>query len=250
ADGRMTGVDESAPALNPTLYRKSSKYLRLARWMSRYHRTRVEGKPPDGQCIYVTHHGAGYLSGDLAIAIYHLAWSDWFEHGGAARPLAVAAVQGNPLERAVPGIARLKRDIGLIDPSERSCLQALGEGRQLLLTPGGRRESTPRARHYRLRWNDRYGFARLAVRTGVPVVPLATVGGFAAYPGFTLGRLSFWSPVPLPVRLDIGIGTPIAVARDPDHARDVAVLKPVQERVRQATQDLYDRLLARRRGGA
>jgi hypothetical protein len=246
----MTGSNGSSPALNPTLYRKSSGYLRLARWMSRYHRTRVEGTPPTGQCIYVTHHGAGYLSGDLSIAIYHLAWSDWFEHGGEPRPLAVAAVQGNALERAIPGIARLKRDVGLIDPSERSCLRALEEGRQLLLTPGGSRESTPRARGYRLRWNDRYGFARLAVRTGVPLVPLATVGGFAAYPGFTMGRLSFWSPVPLPVRLDIAIGTPIEVERDPEHARDVAVLKPVHARVRQATQDLYDRLLARRGGRA
>ena len=246
----MTDVTDPSPALNPTLHRKSSRYLRLARWMSRYHRTRVEGTPPTGQCIYVTHHGAGYLSGDLAIAIYHLAWSDWFERGGSPRPLAVAAVQGNPLERAIPGIARLKRDVGLIDPSERSCLRALEEGRQLLLTPGGRRESTPRARRYRLRWNERYGFARLAVRTGVPVVPLATVGGFAAYPGFTLGRLSFWSPVPLPVRLDIAIGDPIQVACDPDRARDVSVLKPVQERVRQATQELYDRLLARRGGRA
>ncbi len=246
----MTGLHETSPPLNPTLYRKTSGYLRLARWMSRYHRTRVEGTVPEGQCIYVTHHGAGYLSGDLAIAIYHLAWSDWFEHGGSPRPLAVAAVQGNPLERAIPGIARLKRDVGLIDPSERSCLRALEEGRQLLLTPGGQRESTPRARRYRLRWNQRYGFARLAVRTGVPVVPVATVGGFAAYPGFTVGRFSFWSPVPLPVRLDIAIGDPIAVERNPERARELEVLQPVQERVRQATQDLYDRLLARRGGRA
>ncbi len=244
----MTSPHESPAPLNPTLYRRGSGYLRLARWMSRYHRTRVEGTPATGPCIYVTHHGAGYLSADLGVAVYHLAWADWYERGGDPRPLAIAAVQGNPLERAIPGIARLKRDIRLIDPSARSCLRALDEGQQLLLTPGGSRESTPRARGYRLRWNDRYGFARLAVQTGVPVVPLATVGGFAAYPGFTLGRLSFWSPLPLPVRLDIAIGTPIAVARDPDRARDVSVLKPVQERVRAATQALYDRLLAQRGG--
>lgn len=243
----MTDVRDASTTLNQAAPRKSSGYMRLARWVSRYHRTRVEGAAPAEPCIYVTHHGAGYLSIDLAVAIYELAFSDWNERGGAQRSLAVAAIQGNPLERLVPGVARLKRDLGLIDPSERSCLRALEEGHQLLLTPGGSRESTPRARRYRLRWNDRYGFARLAVRTGVPVVPLATVGGFAAYPGFTLGRLSFWSPLPLPVRLDIAIGEPIAVPHDPERARDVSVLKPVQEHVWQATQDLYDRLLARRR---
>lgn len=217
--------------------------------MSRYHRVRIEGVAPTGPCIYVTHHGAGYLSGDLAIAIYQLAWRDWFERGGLPRPLAVAAVQGNALERAVPGIARLKRDVGLIDPSEASCLRALEAGHQLLLTPGGSRESAPKSRHYQLRWDDRYGFARLAVRTGVPIVPLATVGGYAAYPGFSLGRLTFWSPLPLPVRLDIAIGDPIPVAAAPDHARDMTFVKPVQQQARAATQALYDRLVAKRREG-
>jgi 1-acyl-sn-glycerol-3-phosphate acyltransferase len=88
------------------------------------------------------------------------------------------------------------------------------------------------------------------VRTGVPIVPLATVGGYTAYPGFALGRLSFWSPVPLPARLDIAIGDPSPVAPDPDRARDPAVVRPVQQRVRDATQALYDRLLARRRGAS
>ncbi|OYV76247.1 MAG: glycerol acyltransferase, partial [Deltaproteobacteria bacterium 21-66-5] len=69
-------------------------------------------------------------------------------------------------------------------------------------------------------------------------------------PGFSLGRLSFWSPVPLPVRMDIAIGTPIAVARDPERARDLTVLKPLQEQARRATQALYDELLARQRGAA
>lgn len=235
--------------LNPTLHDRRSTYLRLARLMSRYHRVRFEGTPPAGPCIYVTHHGAGYLSGDLAVAIYQLAWSDWFERDGEPRALAVAAVQGNALERAIPGVTKLKRDVGLIDPSEASCLRALEQGYQLLLTPGGQREAAPKSRHYRLRWNERYGFARLALQTGAPIVPLATVGGYAAYPGFGIGRLTFWSPVPLPARLDIAVGDPIEVTADPDHARDHAVVKPVQQRARDATQALYDRLLARRRGG-
>jgi hypothetical protein len=237
-----------AASLDPRLWRYRFGYLRLAHWASRYHRVRVHGTPLDEPCIYVTHHGAGYLSADLAIAVYQLAWRDWFERRGRLRPLRIAASVGNPLERAVPGMAALKRNAGLIDPSERSCLQALAEGSQLMITPGGRRESAPSARNYRLRWDDRYGFARLALRTGVPVVPLAVVGGYAAYPGFAIGKLTFWSPLPLPARIDIAIGQPIAVAPDPEHARDVSVLKPVQERTRRATQALYDELMARRRG--
>ena len=233
-------------ALDPRRWRYRFGYMRAAQWMSRYHRVRVEGTVPSGPCIYVTHHGAGYLNVDLGILVYQLAWRDWFEAGGPLRTLRIAASKGNPLERAVPGLAAVKRDAGLIDPSEASCLHVLEQGDQLMITPGGRRESRPESRDYRLRWDDRYGFARLAVRMGVPVVPLAIVGGFAAYPGFSVGKLSFWSPLPLPVRMDIAIGTPIAVARDPEHARDLDVLKPVQQAARNATQALYDRLLARR----
>lgn len=238
---------QTVAALDPGLWRYRFGYLALARWMSRYHRVRVEGTRPSGPCIYVTHHGAGYLNVDLAIAVYQLAWRDWFETGGPLRTLRIAASKGNPLERAIPGLAAVKRHAGLIDPSEASCLRVLEQGDQLMITPGGRRESSPQSRHYRLRWDDRYGFARLAVRTGVPVVPLAVVGGFSAYPGVTVGKLSLWSPLPLPVRLDIAIGTPIAVARDPERARDLGVLKPLQDAARRATQVLYDELLARRR---
>lgn len=250
ADGGAPGTTDLASRELPVdHWRFRVAYRYLARWMSAYHRTRVEGTPTTGQCIYVTHHGAGYLNTDLGMLVYHVAWREWLERRGERVRLRIAAAVGNPLERAVPGLGALKRDVGLIDPSESSCLRALETGNQLMITPGGRRESTPRSRHYRLRWDDRYGFVRLAVRTGVPVVPLAIVGGFAAYPGFTFGRLSFWSPIPLPVRFDIAIGTPIEVPHDPEHYRDLALLKPIQRRVRDTTQALYDRLLARRHGG-
>lgn len=240
-------TDVSGVDLDPRRWRYRFGYLRLASWLSSYHRVRVEGTPARGPCIYVAHHGAGYLNGDLVVAVYQLAWRQAFEAGGPFRPLRVVASKGHALERAVPGLAWLKRHAGLIDPSEQSCLAALERGEQLLITPGGRREASPRARDYRLHWNERHGFVRLALRTGVPIVPLAVVGGYAAYPGFAAGRLSFWTPLPLPARLDIAVGEPIAVPARPEAARDPDVLKPLQQQIRDATQRLYDRLVARRR---
>jgi 1-acyl-sn-glycerol-3-phosphate acyltransferase len=239
-------TDVGAVDLDPRRWRYRFGYLRLASWLSRYHRVRVEGGPPRGPCIYVAHHGAGYLNGDLVVAVYQLAWRDAFERGGPLTPLRVVASKGHALERALPGLAWLKRHAGLIDPSEASCLAALARGEQLLITPGGRRESGPGARDYHLHWNDRYGFVRLALRTGAPIVPLAVVGGYAAYPGFAAGRLSFWSPLPLPARIDIAVGEPVAVPARPGAAHDLAVLRPLQQQIRDRTQALYDRLVARR----
>ncbi|HVB36945.1 MAG TPA: 1-acyl-sn-glycerol-3-phosphate acyltransferase, partial [Vicinamibacterales bacterium] len=237
---------EDVVPLDPQRARYRFCYCPALRALSRYHRLRIEGEAPSGPCIYVAHHGAGYFTLDLAIAVYQLAWHPWFIARRPFRPLRIVGARGHAMERALPGLARLKRSAGIIEPSEASCLAALERGEQLLITPGGSREASPRARDYQLRWNDRHGFVRLALRTGVPVVPVAVVGGFAAYPGFAMGKLSFWSPVPLPARLDLAIGRPFEIPRQPERARDPAVVKPLQQDIREATQALYDGLVARR----
>lgn len=235
------------PVLEPT-GRRYRAYARFAETLYRYHRTRVTGTRPEGPCIYVALHGAGYLVLDLVLAGYALGWRDFFFHGGTRVPLRIVSAQSR-IERALPGLPRVKRDFGLIDTSEASCLAALEGGEQLLVTPGGMREAQPARDFYRLQWDGRYGFVRLALRTGAPIVPLAVVGGAEAYPGFKLGRLSFWSPLPLPAQFEIAIGEPIPVARAPEHAKDLEAIRPIHALARARTQALYDALRARRGGG-
>lgn len=218
----------------------------LAEGLTRYHRTRVRGAPPPGPCIYVALHGAGYLLLDLAIAGYCLCWRDHLMKGAPRVPLRVVAAESR-VERALPGLPRAKRAAGLIDPSEESCLAALEGGEQLLVTPGGAREARPSRDFYRLRWEGRYGFVRLALLTGAPIVPLAVVGGPEAWPGFCAGRLTFWSPVPLPVPLDVEVGEPIRVEKAPEKARDHAVVAPLQRLAWTRTQELIDGVRRRRR---
>jgi 1-acyl-sn-glycerol-3-phosphate acyltransferase len=225
-------------------YRRA--YLPWARALSAYHRMRLEGPPPpEGPCIYVALHGAGYLVLDLVLAGYHLAWKGWHERGSARTPLRVVAAESR-IEKALPGLPLLKRHFGLIDPSEESCLAVLRRGEQLLVTPGGMREARPGRDFYRLRWAGRYGFVRLALETGAPIVPLAVVGGAEAYPGFRVKGLSLWSPLPLPVRLHAALGERIAVERAPGRGRDMALVGPIHALARERTQALYDELRSRR----
>jgi 1-acyl-sn-glycerol-3-phosphate acyltransferase len=221
-------------------------YGALAEVLFRWHRTRVLGAAPLGPCIYVALHGAGYLVTDLVVAGYALCWRDHLRRGAARLPLRIVAARSR-IERALPGLPLVKRDLGLVDPSEASCLAALRAGEQLLVTPGGRREAQPRRDFYRLRWRGRHGFARLALCTGAPIVPLAVVGGAESYPGFRAGRLSFWSPLPLPARLDVAVGEPIRVEPRLEAARDPAVVEPLHALALERTQALYDALLAGRR---
>jgi 1-acyl-sn-glycerol-3-phosphate acyltransferase len=217
--------------------------------MSRYHRMTLEGgPPPSGPCIYVALHGAGYLVLDLVMAGYFLQWKGWFERGEPHTPLRIVGAESK-IEKFLPGLPRMKEHAGIIGTSEEACAAVLERGEQLMVTPGGLREAQPSRDFYRLRWEGRYGFVRLALRTGVPIVPMAVVGGAEAYPGFRWGKLSFWSPVPLPARFDMALGEPIPVERAPERARDMGLVKPLQELAWQRTQALYDRLVARRRGG-
>ncbi len=243
---RSSGTARVTP-LDPSrwYYRAWSPYMVLAEALTRYHRTRLEGTPPRGPCIYVALHGAGYLVLDLVIAGYHLGWRDHVRGGSERRPLRIVAAESQ-IERFLPGLPVVKSHFGLIDPSEESCLAALEAGEQLLVTPGGMREAQPARDFYRLRWEGRYGFVRLALRTGAPIVPLAVVGGAEAYPGLRRGKLSFWAPLPLPARLDISVGEPIPVARDAASARDLEVVRPIHALARERTQALYDRLRERR----
>lgn len=251
---RARGGDEAPPAPPPLdpchpVYRH---ILGWARRLIRYHRMRVvEGQVPRGPCIYVALHGAGYLVLDLVMAGYFLGWKEFHESGRLEdwRPLRIVAAVSQ-IERFVPGLPRAKEHAGIVGTDEEACVAVLERGESLLVTPGGMREAQPSRDFYRLRWEGRYGFVRLALRTGVPIVPVAVVGGAEAYPGLRWGKLSFWAPLPLPARVDLAIGEPIEVACDPERARDLEVVRPIHALARERTQALYDRLLERRRGGA
>jgi 1-acyl-sn-glycerol-3-phosphate acyltransferase len=243
--------DPTAPADPPRLDDSHWIYRRaifpFVRGLVRYHRMTVEGgPPPSGPCIYVGLHGAGYLVLDLVMACYFLQWKEFDERGAPHAPLRIVAAQSQ-IERFIPGLPRVKDFAGIIGTREEDCVAVLERGEQLLITPGGMREAQPSRDFYRLRWKGRHGFVRIALRTGVPIVPFAIVGGAEAYPGLRRGKLSFWSPVPLPAKLELAIGAPIPVARDPAHARDPAVVGPIHARAWKETQALLDRLVARRR---
>lgn len=66
------------------------------------------------------------------------------------------------------------------DPSVAEILMARGE--TILVFPGGGREVAKRkGEKYQLLWENRMGFARLAVKHGYPIVPFATVGAEDAF---------------------------------------------------------------------
>jgi 1-acyl-sn-glycerol-3-phosphate acyltransferase len=73
--------------------------------------------------------------------------------------------------------------MGVLPAAPDSIASALAEGRDVALWPGGEVDSL-RPWHERDRANlaGRTGFVKMAIRAGVPIVPIATVGGADAMP--------------------------------------------------------------------
>ena len=234
-------------ALDESRWYYKKFYIRFAGLVTRYHRTQTLGwPPPTGPCIYVTRHGHGYLSFDILIACYMLGWHAWHVHGKARHNTVRTTIADAKIDKFLPGIAHVKNHVGGVPPTEAACLAVLKAGEQLILTPGGRREAQPGGDPYALRWDKRYGSARLAIKSGAPVVPLAVVGGAEAFPGFRLGKLSFWSPLPLPVPFTVALGTPIAPDVPPSAVDDPQAVANLHETVWRATQKLYQQVLTDR----
>src|SRR3954449_7067413 len=117
------------------------------------------------------------------------AWTvglQWWRHFGEERPLHGTA---HDALMAFPGVGWYFRKMGVLPAAPDSITGALAEGRDVALWPGGEVDSLrPWVRRDQAELAGRTGFIRLAIKTGVPIVPIATVGGPDAMPVIFSGR--------------------------------------------------------------
>lgn len=130
--------------------------------LARYHEHRVEGLehiPESGSALIVVNHSlATYDSGLLAAAI-------------RARRGRHVRLLGDRYIFKTPVLRDLASAYGFVEGSQHNAEQLLRDGELVLVAPGGMREALkPSSRKYMLDIADRKGFARLAVRTGAPVI--------------------------------------------------------------------------------
>ncbi len=82
----------------------------------------------------------------------------------------------------VPGVRHALHRIGCVRGSRANCRALLDQGEMVLVFPGGGREAVRRkGEKYVLKWEGRTGFARMAIETGAPIVPIAMVGADDAF---------------------------------------------------------------------
>lgn len=236
-----------------------------------YFRLEVEGweRLPPPPCLVVGVHSGGALTMDAWTFLYA-----WWRRFGPDRLLHGTA---HDVLMATPGLGHYFRRMGVLPASPAAVAEALGQGYDVAVWPGGERDSM---RHWRKRdtavLGGRTGFVRMALEQQVPIVPVATVGGhdtvFVVSEGEWLARIggigdrlrSAKAPVvvgppfgvalealpahiPLPAKIRTEILDPVEVDDAPGRAGDDGYLRAVYREVEQAIQAGMDRLAARRR---
>ncbi|MFI6866899.1 lysophospholipid acyltransferase family protein [Nocardia sp. NPDC050406] len=82
----------------------------------------------------------------------------------------------------VPGLRDALQRFGIVRGNRHNCTTLLRQGEIVAVFPGGGREAmSGKQRKYVLDWRGRTGFARMAIETGAPIVPMAMIGGDDVY---------------------------------------------------------------------
>ncbi len=240
--------------------------------MDRYFRLEFDGfeNLSDEPCLLIGVHSGGPLTMDAWTVI--MAWWRQFGetrslHGTAHDVLMNAPVLGDYFRR-----------LGVVSPTRENIRAAFDKGDDVILWPGGELDC------YRT-WADRdravlggrKGFIRLAMSAGVPIVPVATVGGhdtlFVVSEGRGLARalnlkermrsevapitlswpfglglhLTPFQHIPLPAKIRTRILEPIYLDTDPKRLDDQEYVESMYEKIEGTIQAGMDELAKKRR---
>lgn len=240
---------------------------------ARYFRSEVTGfdhVPEHGPMLIVGNHNGGQLPPDLPILL-----SAWWRERSEDDPIYTlmhSIMIGAPL--IGPMVARG----GAVEATREQAEAVLGSGGILVDFPGGDHEVfRPWSERNKIDFDDRRGFIRLAIRMGVPVVPMVSVGAHETLFVLTRGEkvakflgvdklfrvkvapIALGPPFgislpgvptfPLPAKVTVELLEPMDWHEryDPDDAEDDEIVDACYEELTTKMQAAMDRMASQRR---
>ena len=231
----------------------------------------IERLPAQGPFLIVGNHNGGATPPDMPILM-----TEWWNRRGANEP-----VYGlfHSAFFNIPGVGPTMRKAGGIEADPDAAEHALRAGGSVVVFPGGDHDVfRPFNERHRIEFAGRTGWIRLALRTGVPIVPAVSCGAHNSVVVLSRGdRLVRWMPhlrlmrvkvmpimlglpwgvsfglptLPLPTKTTVDVGSPIDLAdrygADADDGD--AVIKWIYDDLTAEMQRTMDRLVAEREAG-
>jgi len=228
---------------------------------------------PEETSLLIGNHSGGSLTMDAWTFVF-----DWWRRFGTERVLHPTA---HDVLMAAPGLGDYFRQCGVIPASRQGVGAALNANCDVIIWPGG---DVDAMRNWRKRdqavLGGRKGFVRQAIRSGVPIVPVASVGGhdtaFVLSEGrwiangldrvsglkrklrgtrmpivlgipFGLTIETIPTHLPLPAKIRTELLDPIHVDNDPERVNDREYVNSVYREVESSIQAGMDRLATQRR---
>ena len=228
---------------------------------------------PEETSLLIGNHSGGSLTMDAWTLVFA-----WWERFGTERVLHPTA---HDVLMAAPGLGDYFRQAGVIPASRQGVTAALSTGCDVIIWPGG---DVDAMRNWRKRdqavLGGRKGFVRQAIRSGVPIVPVASIGGhdtvFVLSEGewiangldrisglkrklrgtrlpivlgipFGLTIETIPTHLPLPAKIRTELLEPIHVDKDPERVNDRKYVNSIYLEVESAIQAAMDRLALQRR---
>ncbi|NNM51892.1 MAG: acyltransferase family protein [Pseudomonadales bacterium] len=125
---------------------------------------------PEGACMIIGVHSGTWLTMDAWMLM-----NDWWFRYKGKRILHGTA---HDILMAMPGLGDMFRKVGVVPSSRESVSACLEAGHCVVIWPGGEVDSMRSwKKRHEVILDNRLGFVRQAIRSGVPIVPVATVGG-------------------------------------------------------------------------
>lgn len=211
---------------------------------------RLDRIPPAGPVLLVGNHSGGNVPPDTFV--FTLAFCSYF---GVERPFYQLA---HNLVAIYPALGWLRR-FGTVAASQENARLALESGAAVLVYPGGDYEVyRPSWQRHVVDLGGRQGFVRLARETGVPIVPVASVGGqeTALFLGrgqwlaklLRLDKVARLKSVPISLALPWGLNVSDLLGHIPLPAKIVIEVQDLIE-VDGDDQAVYDKVVASLQAG-
>ena len=154
---------------DPAVIARLTALLEPVLW--RWFRPVVRGldRIPSGAALYVGNHNGAFLTPDtfiFGVALFRELGLDYVPYG-----------LGHEIAIAMPPFRQILLPLGAVRASHDNALRLFADGRKVLVYPGGDYDAMRPYRHRnRVVFGPRRGYNRLALRAGVPIVPVVTAG--------------------------------------------------------------------------